>query len=350
MDKIPKIERVPTGFPSLDKILQGGLPAGSVTLLSGACGTGKSTFAMQFLYDGAKYCNEPGVYVTLEEDPKKLMQNMTLFGWDVEGLMAKKKLMIIKPEVYKFESIKQIISDAIDKIGAKRLVVDSYSVLLTYFSDPYEIRNGLVQLDREIKKMNCTALVISDIKDNSEIFSTTGVEEFIVDGVIVLYLLKMHGHPFEYERAIAVRKMRATHHPLKTYPFHIAQKGIEIGGQHMAGPLTGSVGVVGTTPEHMHGVGAPAAAQMQSAAPQEQPARGKPQARKNAPKTSAKKRTGKPKKPSRARGANRKKAARTAKKQSEEAVKSKKSTTSIDIQSLRASSGAKGHSWKWSHL
>lgn len=223
------IARVKTGFPQLDGILEGGLPAGSITLLSGACGTGKSTFAMQFLYNGAKFFGEPGVYVTLEEDPKKLMQNMGLFGWEVEELIAQKKLMIIKPEIYKFDSIKHIIGDAMDRIGAKRLVVDSYSVMLTYFSDPYEVRNGLVQLDREIKKMNCTALVISDIKDNSEIFSTTGVEEFIVDGVIVLYLMKNPRNLYESQRALAVRKMRATHHSLRTYPFEIRSDGISLG-------------------------------------------------------------------------------------------------------------------------
>jgi len=228
------IPRVPTGFVVLDKMLQGGLPAGSITLLSGACGTGKSTFAMQFLYNGAKYWDEPGVYVTLEEDPKKLIQNMDLFGWDVQGLIEKKKLIVIKPEIYKFDSIKRIIEDAIEKIGAKRLVVDSYSVMLTYFSDPYEVRNGLVQLDREIKKMDCTALVISDIKDNSEIFSTTGVEEFIVDGVIVLYLMKSAKHPDESTRALAVRKMRATHHPLRPYLFDIGGDGISVGGVHSA--------------------------------------------------------------------------------------------------------------------
>ena len=226
------IARVQTGFPVLDQMLAGGIPAGSITLLSGACGTGKSTFAMQFLYNGAKYCGEPGVYVTLEEDPKKLIENMDLFGWDVKGLIDSKKLIVIKPEIYKFDSIKRIIEDAIEKIGAKRLVVDSYSVMLTYFSDPYEVRNGLVQLDREIKKMDCTALVISDIKDNSEIFSTTGVEEFIVDGVIVLYLVKSERHPLESERALAVRKMRATRHSLRPYMFDIGRDGITLGGVH----------------------------------------------------------------------------------------------------------------------
>ena len=240
------IGRVPTGLTGLDKVLQGGLPERTINLLSGACGTGKSTFAMQFLYYGAKYCDEPGVYVTLEEDPDKLVQNMSLFGWDLEGLIKKKKLAVIKPDVYKFDSIKQIIRDSIDKVGAKRLVVDSYSVLLTYFNDPYEIRNGLVQLDRELKKMNCTALIISDIKDNSEIFSTTGVEEFIVDGVLVLYLIKDPKDPLSSRRAISVRKMRATHHPLTLHPFEISERGISIDssgwGKFRPGKGTGGQG------------------------------------------------------------------------------------------------------------
>ncbi|MFA5105986.1 MAG: ATPase domain-containing protein [Candidatus Micrarchaeia archaeon] len=237
---VQSIERVPTGLPEFDKMVEGGLPRESVNLVSGGCGTGKSTFAMQFLYYGAMYCEEPGVYVTLEEEPEKLVRNMALFGWDIEKLITDKKLTVIKPEVYKFDSIKQIISDAIDRVGAKRLVVDSYSVLLTYFSDPYEIRNGLVQLDREIKKMGCTALIISDIKDKSEIFSTTGVEEFIVDGVIVLHMLKDKGRPYEYRRAISVRKMRATKHPLTYYPFGITEKGVSVKGKGMSGMGSGT--------------------------------------------------------------------------------------------------------------
>lgn len=227
-----KVVRTTTGIPGLDKLLEGGVPSKTITLLSGSCGSGKSTFAMQFLHYGAKYCNEPGVYVTLEEDPDSLIRNMSMFGWDIEGLMRQRKLLIIKPEVYKFDSIKQIISDAIEKIRAKRLVVDSYSVLLTYFKDPYEIRSGLVQLDRAIRKMSCTALVISDISESSLTFSTTGVEEFIVDGLIVLYLVKAPGNPYEYSmRALTVRKMRATNHPLDLHKFSIGPSGIELAGR-----------------------------------------------------------------------------------------------------------------------
>jgi circadian clock protein KaiC len=229
--KVPlrKIVRLKTGFPRMDAMLQGGLPENTITLLSGACGTGKSTFAMQFIYHGAKYCNEPGVYVSLEESPESIVNNMSMFGWDIHDLIEQKKIMVIKPEIYKFDSLKQVIADSIEKIGAKRLVVDSYSVLLTYFSDANQIRNGLVQLDREIKKIGCTAIVISDIKDNAEIFSTTGVEEFIVDGVIVLSLMKDINNQYSHRRTLSIRKMRATRHPLSMYNFDITSDGIAIG-------------------------------------------------------------------------------------------------------------------------
>ena len=233
--KQAKITRIATGIPGVDRLLEGGLPFGNTVLLSGACGTGKSTFAMQFLYNGAKFYNEPGVYITLEEDPDDLITSMELFGWDISDLIKKKKMLIIKPDVYKFDSIKRIIADAIDKIEAKRLVVDSFSVMLTYFNDPYEIRNGLVQLDREIKKMNCTTMVISDIKDVSDTYSTTGVEEFIVDGVMVLYIIKGKDIASPSRRALFVRKMRATHHPLLYFPFDIHAGGVTVSSKGMDG-------------------------------------------------------------------------------------------------------------------
>lgn len=289
---IDKVDRVPTGFDMLDRMLEGGLPQKTVTLLSGACGTGKSTFAMQFLYHGAKYDDEPGVYVTLEETPSSLISNMALFGWDLQKLIEEKKLIVIKPEIYKFDSLKQIISDSIDKIKAKRLVVDSYSVLLTYFSDPNQIRNGLVQLDREIKKMGCTAIVISDIRDNAEIFSTTGVEEFIVDGVIVLSLLRAPDSPFRYYRAISIRKMRATNHPLTYHAFSIDKSGINI-GEAINGVAGKGKGAFAQKPERL------------------------PRLKKSSRKADA----GKP-----------------------EEIEKK---TRISISDLR---GRSGHSWKWKHL
>ena len=120
-------ERTSIGLPNLDKLLEGGLPKGTINLVSGACGTGKTILALHFIYYGAKYLNEAGVYVSLEEDPEELIKNMRLFGWDIDEMIAQKKIAVIKPEVYKFDSLKQMISNAIEKIGAKRVVVDFHS-------------------------------------------------------------------------------------------------------------------------------------------------------------------------------------------------------------------------------
>jgi circadian clock protein KaiC len=226
-------ERTSIGLPNLDKLLEGGLPKGTINLVSGACGTGKTILAMHFIYYGAKYLNEPGVYITLEEDPEELIKNMRLFGWDIDDLIREKKIAIIRPVIYKFDSLKQILSDTIERISAKRIVVDSYSVLLGYFSDLYKVRTGLVHLDEEIKKMGCTALIISDINDGSAILSASGLEEYIVDGVVVLYLMKKPAYPYGAFRALSIRKMRSTHHPLDLYPFEITDHGIKFGGNSL---------------------------------------------------------------------------------------------------------------------
>lgn len=229
-------ERTQIGLPNLDKLLEGGLPKRTINLISGACGTGKTILAMHFIYHGAKYLNEPGVYVTLEEEPEDMINDMRSFGWDIDELVAQKKIAILKPEVYKFDSMKQAIGDSIERIDAKRIVIDSYSLLLgsfSDFSDLYKVRNGLVSLDREIKKRKCTAMIISDTKDGSDILSASGLEEHIVDGVIVLYLMKKPNYPFEAFRALSIRKMRSTHHPLDLYPFEITEHGISIEGRSL---------------------------------------------------------------------------------------------------------------------
>lgn len=236
-----KIQRISTGLSTLDSLIEGGIPKGTVNLLSGACGTGKTILAMQFLYEGAKKYGEPSVYLSLEENPKDLITNMGILGWDLQELIDKGKLLIVKPEVYSFDSLKRILSDSVDKIHATRLVVDSYSVMLTYFSDSTEIRNGLVALDRHIKKLGCTALIISDIKEGSGTFSTTGVEEFIVDGVIILHLVPHPRQPYESIRTLSIRKMRATLHSLKTYSFDIKKGGVHLTKKCMYWPLTTEV-------------------------------------------------------------------------------------------------------------
>lgn len=227
MKKMNRIERIETGIPGLNELTEGGIPSGTLNILAGHCGTGKSTFAMQFLYYGAKEKNEPGVYISLEEQPEEVLENFDRFNWDLEDLIKKKKLSIIKFELHKFDSLKQVIGDEINRIGAKRLVIDPFSLITAYFNNVYDTRKALSDLAREIRTFNCTTLAITDLKEGEQSFSSTGFEEFVVSGVISLDLiLKKDSNSFI--RTILIRKMARTNHSLKLVPLEIGSDGISL--------------------------------------------------------------------------------------------------------------------------
>lgn len=216
---VSKTDRIITGINGLDEALNGGIPKGNLVLLSGSCGAGKSTFGMQFLREGALN-KENGLYVTFEEVPEKVWSNAAQF-WDTKEL--KKKITVVHPAIYKFESLIKLIEDAIDEKNAKRVVIDSVSVLSFYLSDAFEIRKGILELNKKLRKEGATILALSEIAEGSKTLSSNGVEEFVSDGVIVLHILQ-EGHSLT--RGLSVRKMRGTKHSLKLMPMQITEKGI----------------------------------------------------------------------------------------------------------------------------
>ena len=209
--------KIQTGVHGLDEILGGGLIKNSLILLSGTCGTGKSIFGMDFLMKGATQ-GEPGVYISIEESPEGNIQQMKMLGWPVDDMIKKKKLLILQPELYNFDALLTTIEDSVDRIKAKRLVIDSVSIIGMYFEDPYKVRKSLLQLNQLLKKLNCTTIAIDEIKECKEDLSAYGVEEFVADGVVILYLIKK-GNIFL--RAITIRKMRGVNHSPKIHPMEI---------------------------------------------------------------------------------------------------------------------------------
>lgn len=155
-----KLDFLEIGITGMEGLLPDGVPRGTLNLLSGKCGTGKTTFAMRYIYYGAKEKNENGVYITFEDDPEELVNNMELRGWGIRDLITKKKISIIKPELSKFDTLKKLIEDEVDKIGAKRLVIDSFTLLTTYLTNTYDVRKSLSDLkalmrfDMEFRKMH----------------------------------------------------------------------------------------------------------------------------------------------------------------------------------------------------
>lgn len=214
------IERTKTGVEGFDELVEGGLPQGSFVLLSGGTGTGKSIFGMNFLAYGAQN-DEPGVYVSLEEGYDENKIQMNIFGWDMESLQKEKKLLILQPKMYNFDKLVEAIQTAVYNVKAKRLVIDSISILELYFEDQFKTRRNILDLAKMLKGMGITTVAISETDENTSRISRQGVEEFVSDGVVLLYLERKENL---MNRAISVRKMRATNHSLKVHPVKIEKK------------------------------------------------------------------------------------------------------------------------------
>ena len=232
------IERVVTGIPGLDDILHGGIPKRNVVLLSGGPGTGKSIFGQQYLYNGLKL-GEPGVLVVLEEHPVQVRVSMSQFGWNVRPYEEKGMFAIVdaftagigeaaKRERYvvrapdDFQSLVDVLREAIRDIGAVRAVIDSVTTL--YITKPAMARGMVLQLKKILSGMGCTSILISQVSVTERGFGGPGVEH-AADGIIRLDLDEVDG---ELRRSIIVWKMRGTSHSMRRHPFEITDKGMMV--------------------------------------------------------------------------------------------------------------------------
>ena len=225
------MERVKTGIPGLDELIQGGIPQGSSILISGSSGTGKTILCTQYIYEGASKLQEPGLFVTIESNVKTISWDMESFNWDIKTLRDKKLMAIYrikpidsndKPKYMdeRIDSELKAIEQKVKEMKAKRLVIDSTTALGTWLS-PGSMRSMLFRFVDSLKDLGCTTLLTTETENVKTKFSAFGVEEFLVDGVIALYFTPPH-------RSIFVRKMRGTAHDKNVHPFEISEKGITI--------------------------------------------------------------------------------------------------------------------------
>ena len=217
------MRRISTGVFGLDKLIQGGLPENSITLLTGSAGTGKTIFSCQFLWHGLQK-GERGVYITLEEEPDDIKEDALQFGWDFESFEKKGLFKIAYHDPAQI-SIASTIIDEVKRIEAKRLVIDSVSIMGLNMESPSKIRKLLLNIINTIKRVNCTAILTSEIEEGSNRLSRFGVEEFVADGVIRLEYSSIGERRFG---VIEIRKMRRTEHAHGTFDIQITQKGLEI--------------------------------------------------------------------------------------------------------------------------
>ncbi|RLJ08007.1 MAG: hypothetical protein DRP13_02945 [Candidatus Aenigmatarchaeota archaeon] len=223
------MRRISTGVFGLDKLIQGGLPENSITLLTGSAGTGKTIFSCQFLWHGLQK-GERGVYITLEEEPDDIKEDALQFGWDFESFEKKGLFKITYHDPAQI-SIASTIIDEVKRIEAKRLVIDSVSIMGLNMESPSKIRKLLLNIINTIKRVNCTAILTSEIEEGSNRLSRFGVEEFVADGVIKLQFIGIGAQSFGN---LQIRKMRRTEHRKGWFPMEITPKGIEIGKEEVS--------------------------------------------------------------------------------------------------------------------
>ena len=218
------IERVSTGIPGLDEVIQGGFVKKSVNLLSGPTGTGKSIFGLQFLWDGLKK-GENGVFLSLEQDQEDIFGNAKDFGWDFNKYVNDEKCIVEYLPLWRLEDLTITILEKIKSIKAKRFVLDTISLVCSKLEEE-EIRSELTEFLKELRRSGATSLLLSEIPEGSKGLSTFGIEEFIVDGIIVLHYLEFVSGMTP--RSLVIRKMRRTNHGTDVYPISITNKGLSI--------------------------------------------------------------------------------------------------------------------------
>ena len=214
------IERLPTGVDGLDSLIGGGIPRGSLILLAGEPGTGKTLFASRFLCRGATRYGENGIYVSFLEGKETLIANLSAFcDQDHVKLDKEGKFRILDLVTTKEGGISatlEIILDEIHALKAKRLVIDSFSAMAQAFKEPIDARIVLhTILSYMVRQAGCTTLLIVETPTGTKGLGL-GMEEFVADGVIVLGRRKIAGR---LVRKLEIIKLRGTRIDTPSHPF-----------------------------------------------------------------------------------------------------------------------------------
>ena len=230
---------IKTGIEGLDTLIEGGIPKGTTILVAGGAGSGKTIMCLQILQYHALR-GEKCLYMSFEESEDRLWQHMDDFGWDSEQLRKKGTLRVQRFNPFDItRSVDALLMKAkgellidVEPIVLPKgftpdlIVVDSLTAIASAFTgkeDSYRIY--IEQLFRFFERIGATAFLVTETKQVPTVFSTTGVEEFLADGVIILYSLQ-RGNVREY--ATEVLKMRGTKHQKKIVAMQITEDGVVI--------------------------------------------------------------------------------------------------------------------------
>jgi circadian clock protein KaiC len=240
-----KDSRVSTGINELDGLLNGGFPSGSITLVSGTPGTGKTIVCFQYIGAGIKN-GENCLYLTSDETIPNLLNEAEKFGFNFKSAVESEQLKLIYLDIDR-QNIHKELEEEIKTGKYDRVAIDSLSPLtetpiwmvndgkevipssnsMTTNTFPIEsIQATRVHLRRLIsilKEDECTSMVTTEIPEGSRDLSRDSISEFLVDGILVLDLDTTMDR-----RKLTIRKMRGTKHTLKPHNIEISEHGIKL--------------------------------------------------------------------------------------------------------------------------
>jgi len=225
-DRGPGATRCKTGISKFDDLLGEGIPRGSSLLIAGVAGTGKTVLLLEFLYRGAK-AGEKGIIFSFEETKERLLASARGLGWDLEHEIERGMVEIVfiaQPNIM-VEQHLLMMQERVEAMQARRVAIDSISVFLHKVKDPQVDREKVFQLASIVQNAQAVGFFATDIPYGTHQLSRFGVEETVVDGVV---LLTSSEEGFERQRYIEVYKLRNTAHLKGRHNMIVGSGGITV--------------------------------------------------------------------------------------------------------------------------
>jgi circadian clock protein KaiC len=220
-------ERIPTGIDGLDKLVEGGFPRGSLIVLAGSPGSGKTIASAQYIYHGATKLGESGVYISFGERKEVFFENMDRLGLDFRGLEKGGKFRFLDLMTTTSAAVSDTLEVALDEvrhIKAQRLVLDSFTAMASAFNDKINARIILHLLEKLMRDVGCTTLLLVEIP-MGQVGLGLGFEEFVSDGIILFETVEVRSG---IQKRSIIRKMRGTNHNQNYCKIVISDRGLSL--------------------------------------------------------------------------------------------------------------------------
>lgn len=228
--KTPSTKRLSIGVPELDEMLGGGIPEGDSLLIAGSSGTGKSLLATQFIAAGIRE-GQPGIVAVFEERPEEYAARASAFGLHLDTAIEEGKLKIIylRPLDLSVDETMQEILDAIKKMGAKRLVIDSLAGFEMALAPGFraDFRESLYRMIFSLTGIGVTILSTVEMEESfTELLFSSYSISFLTDDIIRLRYVEIDG---QLCKVLMVVKMRRGAHSKDIRQYDISSQGVVLG-------------------------------------------------------------------------------------------------------------------------